>query len=46
MARIEAMEIEIIKTLAQYVPVILVLTQQLDPNNQEFLSQLQASQGL
>ena len=42
MARIEAMEIDIIKTLAQYVPVILVLTQQLDPNNQEFLSQLQA----
>lgn len=42
MARIEAMEIEIIKTLAQYVPVILVLTQQLDPGNQEFLNQLQA----
>ena len=42
MARIEAMELEIIKTLAQYVPVILVLTQQLDPGNQEFLNQLQA----
>ena len=42
MARIEAMEIEIIKTLAQYVPVILVLTQQLDPGNQEFLNHLQA----